>query len=320
MLLYRVLPFLVIPVLFVSTANGQQLPVSPFSYQYFTPFVLNPAISGSKDFTSINMIASFGENGGAQILSGEGRLTKLAPEYTTYRTIRDYHNTGAGGYLFNSLKNGTGNVGGAVTGSFHIPLNQEGLSFLSLGASYKGMYSRVDENLADDSILLRTPGNLFYHNLDLGVYFYIPNFYAGISATNLFENHIDTGKLQNFGIPLARQYFFLTGYKFLLHRGLNIVLEPSVIVTATDTSFSEIGQNIQPVLKLFMMDFCLGASYHDTDHFRFFFQYRFPKLYLGAYFDVPRRSAYYLKEPTIEIVAGIKLSKEKVRPGGYARW
>lgn len=40
---------------FVS--NGQETPVNPISHKIFTPFIFNPAITGSKDFLSLDLIA-----------------------------------------------------------------------------------------------------------------------------------------------------------------------------------------------------------------------------------------------------------------------
>src|SRR4030042_348592 len=75
------------------------------------------------------------------------------------------------------------NSGISAALSYHIRLNKRALSFLSIGASAKGMYHFYRGN-SDLSI----PNKEFYFpNVDAGIYLYNPNSYIGLSVTNLLD-------------------------------------------------------------------------------------------------------------------------------------
>ena len=108
-----------------------------------------------------------------------------------------------------------------------------------------------------------------------------------------------------YNIPVSRQYFFLAGYKFLLSKSLNIVLEPSLIINLNDSLDFDKKETYNPMLKLYMDAFCIGAYLHNYDNLTFFFQYKFPRLYIGTLVDFPRDVPFYKTDLTIEIAAGL---------------
>jgi len=108
-----------------------------------------------------------------------------------------------------------------------------------------------------------------------------------------------------YSIPVSRQYFFLAGYKFVLSRSLNIVLEPSLIVNFDDSLKIDSKESYNPMLKLYMDAFCIGGYLHNYNNLTFFFQYKFPKLYLGTLVDFPRNVPFYKRDLTIEVGVGI---------------
>mgnify|MGYP002355009376 FL=1 len=55
----------------------------------------------------------------------------------------------------------------------------------------------------------------YFPNADVGVYFYNPIYYAGISATNILDPPSDTLAGIIYKVPVSRQYNFIAGYKFL---------------------------------------------------------------------------------------------------------
>ncbi len=302
------------------TIEGQQTPLNPISYRIFSPFILNPAIAGSKDYSSINAIVAIQQEIKSQMITIETRLSKTVSGYFTSRDYKEFRNIGIGGSVFNDLNGISRNIGASAAFAYHIPLNEKNLSFLSFGTSIKGIYNTLDYENTGDSIITQTSKETFFPNLDFGVYYYGTNFFAGLSSTNLMGNPEEPDSLGMFEIPVSRQYFFITGYKFLLLRSLNIVLEPSIIVNVGDTIPQRITDNIHPVVKLYLMDFCFGTYFSDKSKTSFFFQYRYPRFYIGAYFQIPNKSAYYLKEPIIEITAGINISRNKLRIVDSSHW
>jgi type IX secretion system PorP/SprF family membrane protein len=302
-------------VTFFYPSFGQQMPLNPISYRVFSPFIINPAIAGSKDFFSTVLIAGFKGKSYSEIITGNARISKKMSENNPSGRTFSFTNFGFGGSAFNDLDNTDSihSAGLSAALAYHIPLNKKkNLTFLSIGASIKGLYHFREGNPD-----LGIHGKEYYYpNIDFGVYLYGPSAYAGLSATNFLDPPSAPDTLSNYQVPVSRQYNLIAGYKFVLSRSLNLVLEPSVIIFADDTSSFNIKENIEPMLKLYAGNFCLGTYFSDYSNFSFFFQYRYPKFYVGAFIAIPKNSPYYKKSVTTEIVLGISLSRNK---SGYLK-
>ncbi len=293
---------------------GQQIPFNPISYRIYTPFIINPAIAGSKDYFSLDMIAGFNGKSYSQILSGNTRISKKVLGYLPSGKTYKYTNLGVGFSGYNDYKtsDSTHNSGVSAAVAYHIPLSKKALSFLSIGASAKGMYHFYEGN-ADKGMPYK---EFYFPNLDVGLYLYNPKAYAGVSATNLLAPPLDTATLTNYAIPLGRRYNFIAGYKIVLSRSLNIVLEPSILIHTDDSLSFDIKESIEPALKLYAGDFCLGTYFNDYSKISFFFQYRYPSFYIGTYFALPKDSPFFKKALTSEIAFGINFSHNK---SGYTK-
>ncbi len=171
---------------FISEA--QETPVNPVSNKIFSSYIFNPAITGSKDFASVSTIASFQDGFSSQILSADARLSKKSSTYLYSNTNKEFGNIGVGGSVFNDRNGASKNIGANASLAYHIPLNKRKLSFLSLGTSVKGVQNTMDYGFAGDSLINPDTEETFFPNLDFGLYFYGPGFYAGFSATNLLGN------------------------------------------------------------------------------------------------------------------------------------
>jgi len=310
---------LLIPALFcLYPSYGQQMPFNPVSYRIYSPFIINPAIAGSKDYFSVDMIAGFKDKSHSQVLSGNTRITRKVIGYLPSGKTYSYTNIGIGLSGFNSFETGdsTHNAGVSATAAYHIPLSQKALSFISVGASIKGMY-HFNEGDADLSIPFK---EFYFPNVDVGLYFYNPKAHAGISVTNLLDPPDDTATLSIYKIPVSRQYNFIAGYKIVLSRELNIVLEPSILIHTDDSLSFDIKESIEPALKLYAGNFCLGTYFNDYSKISFFFQYRYPKFYVGTYFALPKNSPFFKKSLTSEIAFGINFSHNKSGYTKYGHW
>ena len=290
---------------------GQETPVNPVSNKVFTPFIFNPAIAGSKDFMSVDLIAALQNKQYTQILSGNTRFRKRGQDYLLNSNKTEFSNFGIGGYLFNDLTGDHRNAGISIAGAYHIPLNRERLSFLSVGAATKGIYSHYP----GDADLGKPKRDTLFPNVDAGIYYYNPAFYAGISATNILSE----SQLKD-TIPVSREYFFTAGFKVVLSRRLNIVLEPSVIANTGDTLSKDIKDMIHPGLKLYLGNFCIGSYLNDYERIPFFFQYKYPGFYIGTFFELPRNTPFYKKEITAEIVLGLNISKNNPSRNRKGQW
>ena len=159
---------------------GQQLPFNPVSYRIYSPFIINPAIAGSKDYFSLDMLAGFKGKSYSQVISGNTRIVKKVPGYLASGRTSSFTKIGTGfsGYNDYETVDSTHNAGISAVLSYHIPLNKRVLSFISLGASVKGMY-HFHEGDPDHNIPFK---EFYFPNLDFGLYLYNPMSYAGISA------------------------------------------------------------------------------------------------------------------------------------------
>jgi type IX secretion system PorP/SprF family membrane protein len=296
---------------------AQQTPLNPLSYWVFTPYIYNPAMVGSKDYLTLDFNAAFQGDSRAQILSGNSRLSRNKTGYFNSPKLKEFNGVGLGGSVFNDLNESSHNIGMNAAGSYQVPLNTQALSFLSFGASVKGVYNMLDTSLADAGYSSK---NTFYPNLDAGIYYYGTNLFTGISAINLLGNPGEADSTGNYRIPVSRTYFFTIGYKFILSKSMNIVLEPSVLIDAVDSTFGEIADNINPIIKLYIDNFCIGSYFLSDGNTSFFFQYRFPRFYVGAFSELPRQTAYYKKPPIMEFTLGWNFQSDKSRLSKESRW
>jgi len=307
--------FVILIFSFIAS-HGQETPLNPVSNKIFSPFVFNPAVAGSKDFLSLDLIAALQNKSYTQILSANSRLLTKKKSRVSGSGMKRFSNFGLGGAVFNDLSGEYRNLGASLAVAYHIPLDERNLTFLSIGAAGKGIYNHYP----GDTILGNPEKYTLFPNVDAGIYFYNPVFYAGVSANNILGNPGNPDSLISFSVPVSRQYFFNAGFKVVLSRPLNIVLEPSVIVIADDTLALELPDMIHPALRLYLGNFCIGSYLNDYNKIPFFFQYKYPGFYIGTFFELPRGTPFYKKEITAEIVLGVNIAYRNIGFRRYGYW
>ncbi len=309
----------IITVLFAisgTNVSAQHTPLTPISSRVFTPFIINPAIAGSKDFMAIDLAATIQGDDFSQLLSSNSRIAKKGPRYFGAPVGKSFTSIGVGGSLFNDQLGPSRNIGASAAAAYHIPLNDKNLSFVSAGLAVKGIYNIMD-SIADAEAPQKES---IIPNVDAGIYLYSQNLYAGISATNILGTMVDSADMALYNIPVSRQYFFMAGYKIVLSRSLNIILEPSLIINLDDSLKFARKESYNPMLKVYMDAFCLGAYMHDYNNLTFFFQYKFPKLYIGTLVDFPRNVPFYKRDLTVEIAAGFNFGGVTKTSGSRYHW
>ena len=305
-----------INLLSLNLVIGQQVPEYPVSYRLYTPFVFNPAIAGSKDFSEIDLLFGNYGNSNSQLAGGNFRIAKSRKEYLTSVSVPEFTNFGAGGFIFNDKNDTSRNIGAGLTGSYHLQLDKKALSFLSFGVTVKAIYNDFPGN----TDLNKPAEKTFFPNVDAGIYYYTSSYYAGISATNLLGNPNDPDSLGYYTIPASGQIFFNAGYKFVLSRTWNILLEPFLIVN-TDFEFSgEVTDWFKPGLKLYAGNFCAGTYFNDFNKISFLFQYRYNKVYVGSYFEMFYNEPFYKQPILAELVFGINLSAVRSGLSRHNHW
>jgi type IX secretion system PorP/SprF family membrane protein len=318
--IFRIALLILLYALSFNLSYAQQTPYHPLSYRIFSPFLFNPAMAGSKDFSSLDVISGWQGKSNSQVICVNSRITKKGPSYFMAPDVKEFSNFGIGGYLFNEDYSPSHNMGAGAICSYQIPLDKQSLSFLSFGVAVKGIYNTMDSVYSADPGLSMPSESTFYPNLDAGIYYYGPSLFAGFSVTNLLGNPGDPDSLGIYRIPASRQYFFVAGYKFLISKPLNLVLEPSLIINGNTWRYHKITDIIKPMLKIYAQDFCVGTYFNDYDNISFFFQYRYPRFYVGTFFEMPKKTAYYKKDLNVEFAVGVNFSAIKSKNLKYYHW
>jgi type IX secretion system PorP/SprF family membrane protein len=314
--LYRPLSGIFIFSLIMTEALCQEMPVRPISYRIFSPFILNPAIAGNKDFSTLEMLFGSYGNSYSGLVSGNLRISKTNREYTLSEPTNKFTGFGAGAFLFNEKDDNSTNTGAGLSFSYHLQADKDALSFLSFGVTVKGIANQYSGN----PDLNKPAENTIFPEVDAGIYYYTPSFYAGISATNLLGNPLKPDSLGNYTIPLSRQYFLLVGYKFLIDRGKGILIEPSLIISTNGTFSGNISNIFKPGIKLYSGNFCAGTYFDDFSKVSVFFQYKYSRMYFGTYFEYPYKESFFKDPLFAEFSIGFNLSSFKARISRQNHW
>jgi type IX secretion system PorP/SprF family membrane protein len=287
---------------------AQAVPSRPLSIPVYQPMVLNPAYAGSKDFTSISLSSRIYKVPDNQLLNFHQRLTGANGFYSNF---------GIGGFFFQEQLERSLNMGLAGTVAYHYSIDKANLHNIAAGTTLKGILHvpKDQAEIPGDSLI-----SSFRPNMDVGIYYYGPSAFAGISVTTLFSARLKEGSAINDEAHIPREYHFYGGYKFLLSRKSSVVLEPSLLVSVNDTTFSEMHKNMIPYLKLYLQNFYIGTYMKSLDTFALFFQYQFPRFYSGVFLEFPRVG--FLNEDNIifEISLGVNLDRGDQRFLQFRHW
>lgn len=286
---------IILPGVLISAAlSAQSIPSGPLSIPVYHPLVLNPAYVGSKDYTNVSFTTRALKNWDQQLIHAHKRLRASNGTFSNF---------GVGGYTFLEQTDDAWNTGLSVSSAYHHSLDEARIHTLSGGISLKGIIElpKTPEESESDSL-----NSSFSPDLDLGAYYYGPSAFGGLSVTSVASS--------------ARQYHAYGGYKFLLSRSQAIVLEPSLLVSLNDSTFSEAHKQLTPYLKLYLQNFYIGTYMKSVDLFALFFQYQFPRFYTGVFLEFPRKG--FLNDDNIifEVSLGINLGMENHKFLQHRHW
>ncbi len=287
--------------------NGQSTPSKILSIPVYHPMVLNPAFVGSKDFTNISLTTIALKSPDSQILNVHKRIASPDGKYS---------HLGFGAYVFQEQFNLSWNSGVALAGAYHFSLDDQNLHNLSAGATVKGVFAVPKESAESISDSLSTK---FRPNVDVGVYYYGPHVFAGLSATTLIVPNTDEDSTLNYS-DFDRQFHFFGGYKFLISKKLGIVIEPSLLLSVNDETINDPIKELIPYLKVYLKNFYLGTYMKDLDIFALFFQYQFPKFYTGVFLEFPRIGFLSDENIIFEVSVGLNLGKSDPFFLKYRHW
>lgn len=306
----RIIYFIFSLLFFPYFLSGQQSPFYPLSYRVFSPAVFNPAITGSHEFPLLTFTSGITHFNNNQLLNGDLRIQKRTADFSGFDNVH-YSRFGIGGFLFHNDYNSTRKIGGALSASYHLPLDDKNLSFLSFGMSVRGMSSKNTSNPSDADT---TKHGVFYNDLDVGIYYYSPFMDVGLSVTNIFSDTsfgFFPSQLENI---VSRQYILNAGYKFVISKRNELVLEPMLIINYGKSSDTTISSSyFHPGLKLYYKESFIGWYLNDPRNLSFFMHLQLPRFFVGTYIEFPLNPdiTWQHRKLIIEITAGINIGKNK---------
>jgi type IX secretion system PorP/SprF family membrane protein len=303
----------------VSTAFAQQDP--QFTQFMHVKQAYNPAYAGTSD------AICFGAMYRQQWVNFNG-----APKtglFTFDMPVAALH--GGVGFYFANDKLGNDNTNMArVAYAFHIPLGAQGTGKLSFGLD-GGIYQKriagnwVPPETLNDPAIPNNPVqggngspqfgtgspalNKLSPDLGFGIYYTIPNkMYVGVSATHLGAQDLK-GAVSNATPPnnyklqfdVARHYYLIAGYTFLLDQGGYHKLTPNIKVKS-DGSSTQMDINLT---YMYNNQIWIGASYRLQDAVAPMIGYMAPfGLKVGYSYDVTTSKLNGYSAGTHEIMLG----------------
>lgn len=194
-----------------------------FSMYFFNPVYLNPGYAGSRNAFSGTIVHR------SQWINMPGAPSTQS---LSIHTPIAYTNVGIGLQVYNDIVGPLSNTGINLTYAYHLPIN--GNAKLSFGVT--GMLNNI--RIGWDQIHINNPGDpSFIGNVpsswigdaNLGLYFYMPKFYMGLSVNHLLQSKF--GFPDGSGNELAyfyRQYYLTSGIVFPLSESVD--LRPSLLM------------------------------------------------------------------------------------------
>ena len=185
----------------IRFSYSQQVPL--YSQYMMNGFLLNPAVAGSEGYTAINITAreqwlGLKDAPKTHALSGQTRIlknsyiSKNASVKRRRRMASRSGKVGLGAYVFNDRNGPIDRTGIQLSYAYHIRMRQSQLSFGISGIAYQFSVddSKIRLQELDDELYMNAAKSVFIPDASAGIYFSNPDFYAGLSASQLFQSSL----------------------------------------------------------------------------------------------------------------------------------
>ncbi len=290
--------------------QAQQEPL--FTQYYVNDIIINPAISGSKQYSSI-------------VLQSQKKWLGFdnAPMITSITYQGALNNQSAiGGYLMHDNSYPFTRSDLNLSYAYHIPLDYDEVN-LSFGISADLLYYNLNFN---DMMLPETIDPAFTNktytkilpNASAGVYLYAPNFYLGYSSKNLIDTEFKESQTSNFPNLIYRSYYGVAGYRFLILNN-DWQIEPSLLYSKQENSYNTLNLTTRII---YLDNNWAGVTLRNNGNIGFNFGLGLGTLNFGYSFDHTFRGDiaeynYGTHEFTIEFSFENLASKRHISYWGY---
>ena len=253
----------------------------PLYTQYmYNKLAINPGYAGSHELLSLEAIIRLqwvGLDGGPRTIS-----------FTAHTPLRNPH-IGLGFYAYRDQLGPT--VDNGVMGNFtyRVIFDHSKLCFgINAGIKYYNIdWGALEAKNQDDVELINQVKNKVVPDVDFGIYYYAPHFYAGLSSKHLLENQMSvssapTPDTKSSFTKLKRHFYGIAGGAIPLSD--DFVFMPSLLMKAVEGAPFQIDLNAS---FLFREILTVGASYRSDAALAFLVEVNITKsLSIGYSYDI----------------------------------
>jgi len=206
------------------SARAQQIPL--YSNYFFTPYIYNPAVSGSKGYTEATLIHRRQWTG----IQGSPETSALAVNGSL-----NEEKVGWSVYGYSDKTDIINRLGIYGNYAYHINLSENAILSLGIGAGYLANNIDINSIRAQDQgdIFIITNGDRGTFDINTGLNLRIADFQLGAAAPQLIGQPIEYAETPDRSVQynLLRHYVFNAQYDFKFS-GDKRILSPMVMVRA----------------------------------------------------------------------------------------
>jgi len=253
---------------------------------YFSPFLINPAITGSEsypvaDFSIRRQWLGFPDAPSTYQLSGNYRIGTYdfydPKGFVNKGPLKLKDRIGIGAAMYRDVNGPANYTGVLISYAYHVPIDFQ--TNLSFGMAAVGSYYGFNSNLlkpgqTDDIYLLNDNDNKFGINFNIGGYLYSKLYFIGISLNKILPGIYQVNDNAGFNPG----YFIIGGYKLMADNN-SFNFEPSIAVKKTGSE--GLALDIHSKLYIKRVNW-IAVSYGTSGNLSFQFGFRlYKKVYLG---------------------------------------
>lgn len=306
-----------VAVLLCLTVKVRAQQQALYSQYMLDAYLVNPAVAGAEGVTAINLTArqqwaGYSEAPSTYALSAQTRILKTSFRNRSrliksrVRRRRPSGRVGLGAFVFNDNNGRIHRTGFQGTYAYHIYMRDYQISF---GASISAFQFKAnvtqDDVLQTNDPMLQGKISKFAPDANFGFLISQSSFYAGFSATSLFQSAIQFGAgNSDVAYRLLRQYYLVGGYRFQPYRS-DFAVEPSILFTTNERFQFGTDINIKGYYK---NDYWIGLSFRSTGAVITMIGVKYQQFYLGYAFDYSFSDVSNLsKSGSHEVMIGMKI-------------
>jgi type IX secretion system PorP/SprF family membrane protein len=230
---------------------AQQDPL--YSQYMFNPIVINPGYAGSRNVLTVTLHNRYQWVG----IEGAPRTLTLS----VHSPLRNDH-VALGGYVYSYKLGPTIEYGVMGNYVYRIDVGQGRLAF-GLQAGFVRLNIDWDKTTVhdeEDPFYTNRPTGRMRPDANLGIYYFTPTFYVGLSSKHLFENIISpVSTTDQIYADLTRHFYLVSGYAWAISD--DFVLKPSTLIKYAKNAPVNVDFNVTCLMKKTVE---MGVSYRTV--------------------------------------------------------